>query len=79
MVINLWDRFSAFTIRATFVLAVAVFIIAPMQALAWSKLPFPGFVVEHTLVVSNIQGTGWTGQAAGIEYPQHLVSSPTGL
>ena len=74
MIILLWDRFGTFVIRLTFILAVTVFIIAPLQALAWQELPFPGFVVEHTLVVSSVQGKGWRGHAAGIDYPQHLVS-----
>ena len=46
---------------------------APLLALSWSDLPFPGFLVEQTLVVNDISGNGWTGQLQGIDYPQQVT------
>jgi hypothetical protein len=56
------------------VIALIVFLITPVLAISWSKQPFPGFVVEHTLVIANISGTGWSGPRAGLNYPQRVIS-----
>jgi len=58
---------------AAFILAVAVFLIAPFQALSWSAKPFPGFVVEQTLVASETNGVVWGGRQVGLNYPQRIV------
>jgi hypothetical protein len=70
---RLFDRFGHFGVLITFAVALAAFIIAPLEALRWSKLPFPGFMVEQTLVVSNTGGSGWVGLAAGMHYPMRVV------
>ena len=46
---------------------------APLLALRWSDQPFPGFLVEQTLVVNDISGHGWTGHLQGIDYPQQVT------
>jgi hypothetical protein len=51
-------------------LALLVYLITPFLAFSWSQKPFPGFVVEQTLVVANQHGDGWSGWYAGIRYPQ---------
>ena len=56
------------------VIALVVFLITPVLAISWSKQPFPGFVVEHTLVIANISGTGWSGPREGMNYPQRVIS-----
>ncbi len=57
-----------------FALAAAVFVAAPLLALRWAALPFPGFVVESTLVVAEPSGAGWAGRAAGLDYPQRVTA-----
>lgn len=47
---------------------------APLLALSWKEVPFPGFVIEQTQVVANIDGTNWTGRSAGINYPERIIS-----
>ena len=56
-----------------FLLALAVFAIAPVLAFTWSGHPFPGFMVEQTLVVSDINGRAWSGRLAGIDHPQRVT------
>jgi len=51
-----------------------VFILAPFWAYSWIRLPFPGFVVEQTLVVSNYGGEGWSGRSQGLNYPQKITT-----
>lgn len=70
------DRLERLSRLITIVVAaVAIFcaFAAPLLALRWSDLPFPGFLVERTLIVNDISGDGWIGQLQGIDYPQQLT------
>jgi hypothetical protein len=60
--------------RAILAIAILVFLIAPFRAISWSKLPFPGFVVEQTLVITNIGGNNWSGRASGLQYPERVTA-----
>ena len=55
------------------ILAGLVFLITPFQALSWSAKPFPGFVVEQTLVVSETNGVVWGGRQVGLNFPQRVI------
>ncbi len=55
-----------------FGITVAIFIAAPIMAIAWRSLPFPGFFVEQTLVINDNKGENWSGLAAGVVSGQHL-------
>ncbi len=55
-----------------FGITVAIFIAAPIVALSWRSLPFPGFFVEQTLVINDNKGENWSGLAAGVVSGQHL-------
>ena len=37
----------------------AVELVAPIVAWRWTEHPFPGFLLEHTLVVSDVMGRDW--------------------
>ncbi len=67
------SRFSRIIVLAAFALAVAAMIVAPVAALHWSARPFPGFMVEQTLVVSNTGGEGWRGLALGLRFPMRVT------
>ncbi|MFO7698329.1 MAG: SpoIIE family protein phosphatase [Anaerolineae bacterium] len=54
------DRASRWLILATLVLAGIVFVGAPVLALSWRTRPFPGFVVEQTLLVADYGGKEWS-------------------
>ena len=41
--------------------------------MAWSKRPFPGFMVDSTLVVNDSGGEGWAGRLAGLGFRQVVV------
>jgi hypothetical protein len=56
------------------VIAVVVFLITPVLAISWNKQPFPGFVVEQTLVIANISSADWRGPREGLNYPQRVIS-----
>jgi serine phosphatase RsbU (regulator of sigma subunit) len=57
---------------AVFVISLLAFLNASILALSWSKKPFLGFVVEPTLVVSNVGGVEWNAQLIGLNYPERL-------
>ena len=56
-----------------FVWVGLIFLFAPFWAYSWMDAPFPGFVVEQTLVVSNYGGDGWAGRSQGLNYPQKIA------
>jgi len=45
---------------------------APLLALSWTRQPFPGFLMEPTLVVTGSGDATWAGKQAGIDYPQRV-------
>jgi MFS family permease len=66
-------RFSYWITTASFFIALAVFILAPILAIKWSRNPFPGFVFEQSGVVANVGKKGWSGRDAGVDYPQRII------
>jgi serine phosphatase RsbU (regulator of sigma subunit) len=60
-------------ILAVFGIAVLVFLFAPFAALSWIAKPFTGFLVEHTLVGSSLDGYNWNAGKLGITYPQRVI------
>lgn len=66
------ERLSRRITQASFAIAFAAAVAAPLLALSWNRLPFPGFMIEQTLVVNGNDGDGWTGRQAGINYPQRI-------
>lgn len=70
---NLFERISRWLTLAAFAIATLGVIIAPMLALSWARRPFPGFLLDYALVVTDQDGAGWTGRAAGIGYPQRIT------
>ena len=67
------DRGVRAFILVAFVASVAAFLAAPLLAIPWSRQPFPGFLVEQTLVVQPVVSNQWSGIQAGIAYPQRIV------
>ena len=59
---------------ATLALAVGISLLAPGLALSWSRQPFLGVLLEHTLVVAGRPSAGWTGQEAGLYHPDRILS-----
>jgi hypothetical protein len=49
-----------------FALAAVSYLAAPIMALSFRQLPFPGFLVDPSLVVNDRVGVGWSGKEAGI-------------
>jgi len=74
MASKLADELSLVLVLGLFILAAIVAIAAPLVALPWSNQPFPGFVVENTLVVADYGGDGWIGRTSGLAHPQRVVS-----
>ena len=56
-----------------FTVTLVAFLNAAILALSWSKKPFLGFVVEPTLVVSNVGGVTWNAQRIGLNYPERIT------
>lgn len=57
-----------------FPLAGVIFVLSPIWAINWARQPFPGFVIEQTLVVSDYNGVNWSGRSEGLAYPQRVIS-----
>ena len=62
-----------FITMAIFTVTLVAFLNAAHLALSWSKNPFLGFVVEPTLVVSNVGGVTWNAQRIGLNYPERIT------
>lgn len=70
---DLFERISRSVTLAAFAIATLGVIVAPLIALSWTNRPFPGFLLDHTLVVTDQGGDGWTGRAAGIDFGQRIT------
>ena len=70
---GLLERLSRWLTLFVSLMALLACVGAPVMAISWSKRPFPGFMVESTLVVNDTGGEGWTGRLAGIGFPQLVV------
>jgi len=66
-------RITRGTVILIFILTAFALFLAPIQAIQWRRQPFPGFLVEHTLVIPVIKGSGWSGLPAGLDYPQRIT------
>lgn len=60
-------------IIAAFAIAAIVTLAAPLMAISWSHQPFPGFLIEQTLVVVEVYDDSWTGRPAGLQAPQRVT------
>ena len=60
-------------IYLTFAIAFLVFLDAPILAIDWRNKPFPGFMVEPTLVISDVRGEYWSAINAGIDHTQRIT------
>lgn len=73
MRIDWLERFSRLLTLIAATLATLSVVLAPMLALSWANRPFPGFLMDHTLVVTDQDGAGWSGRAAGISFGQRVT------
>jgi hypothetical protein len=67
------ERTSRILTLTALAIAIVAAIAAPLLAISWSHQPFPGFLMEETLVVNEMGGSNWPGRARGIDYPQRLT------
>lgn len=67
------DRLGGWVVVAALVTCGLVFAAAPILGLWWSSRPFPGFVVEQTLLIADQGGRGWSPSLAGQRDLQRVV------
>jgi hypothetical protein len=67
------ERISRALTLAVFITAMIGCVIAPIIALSWSHKPFPGFIINQTLVVSDTSGQGWSSRENGITFGDRVV------
>ncbi len=70
---DILEQFSRYITLTIFAINTIVFFITPVIALSWRNQPFPGFLMEDTLVVNDRIGEGWTGRRAGLQVPYLVV------
>lgn len=70
---RVFEWFGIWAARFAFGAVIILFFSAPITALSWRRLPFPGFLVEQTLVVNDYSGNGWTGIQAGISPGERII------
>jgi hypothetical protein len=71
------EALSRFITLGTYALCAVVFFAAPLMALSWRQVPFPGFLVDSTLVVNTRASPGWSGREAGLDAP-YLITRLAG-
>jgi hypothetical protein len=71
--IDYLERISRLLVLMSFAIAIVSVILAPLLALGWQKQPFPGFLIDQTLVVNGISGQGWGSAVSGIIYPERVI------
>lgn len=70
---NHFERLSRVGTLLTFAVALGAAVAAPLLALSWSNRPFPGFLVEPSMLVTRQSDPAWPGTAAGIVVPLRIV------
>jgi hypothetical protein len=70
---DILERVSWWLTLTACLTALLACIAAPLLAISWSKKPFPGFMVEPTLIVNDTDGEGWSGRSAGFSFGQLVV------
>ncbi len=68
-----YTPFSRALVIAVLALAVGVSLLTPGLALNWSRQPFLGTLLEHTLVIAGRPSEGWTGREAGLDHPDRIL------
>ena len=56
------------------VVALAVTVLAPINAWRWANQPFPGIMIEPALFVTGANDPSWQGPRAGVGHPDLLVA-----
>jgi PAS domain S-box-containing protein len=57
-----------------FLAALGAMILAPVLGVRWYFRPFIGALLEHTGVVSSLNGAGWAAREAGVKEGDHLLA-----
>jgi hypothetical protein len=70
---DIYERVSRIFVLGILAIAVMAAAAAPFLASQWAQQPFPGILVEETLIVNTRDGEGWTGRDAGLANPQRVV------
>jgi hypothetical protein len=71
--VDVLERLSRVVTLSAFAIGVGALFAAPLLALSWRQLPFPGFLIDQTLVVNSRSGSGWSGRQAGLAPPMVVI------
>jgi hypothetical protein len=72
---NIGEQFSHWITITALILALTILFISPVLAYEWTRIPFPGFMVEQTGVVVSMESAGWNGREMGINHPQRVIQA----
>lgn len=70
---DILERLSRAATLLAAIAAIGAAVLAILLAIAFVKLPFPGILVEQTLVVARHDGLDWSGRDEGLDHPQRVV------
>jgi hypothetical protein len=80
------DRVSETVVGILLIISALFLAVAPVAAIWYSRLPFPGFMVEPTLLINSNSGSGWGPLTLGINglervlrIGEQVISSPGDL
>jgi hypothetical protein len=71
---ELREKLAQVTIALLMLLTLAMYIVAAVLAAQTASRPFLGALVEPTLVVNVVGEDDWSGRAAGLNLPDHIVA-----
>jgi len=67
------ERLSRLCTATAFLIAALAAVATPLMAVEWSHRPYPGFMVDPTLVVNSNAAERQSGATAAIRFPQRIA------
>ncbi|MDY7042366.1 MAG: histidine kinase N-terminal 7TM domain-containing protein, partial [Chloroflexota bacterium] len=65
---------TSVAIGALFLVTIGVNLLAPILARQWTRQPFIGVLLEHTLIISSDEPT-WPGHQADLRHPERILAA----
>lgn len=67
------ERLSRWCTYLAFAIAMAAAVVTPLLAVEWSGRPYPGFMIDPTLVINSNASSAPSGATAALRFPRRVV------